>query len=82
MYIQSWNDTPPEIAQKQFEMMMALGPARRIELACEMYMAARQSILTSLPQGLSEAERKMAFLEKMYGKEFCDNFFEDGKDEI
>ena len=76
------NDTSPDIAQKQFEMMKALGPARRIELACEMYTAARESIFASLPAGLSEEQRRRVYLETMYGREFCERFFEDKIDEV
>lgn len=71
------NDTSPEIEQRQFEMMMGLGSKRRIELACEMYMAARVSVFASLPPNLSEKARKRAFIDKMYGKEFADDFFRD-----
>ena len=71
------NDTSSKIEQLQFEMMMKLGPAKRIELASEMYMAARESIFASLPSYLSEKERRMAFVEKMYGKEFAVGFFSE-----
>ena len=71
------NDTSPEIEQLHFEMMMGLGSKRRIELACEMYMAARVSIFASLPPNLSEKARETAFIEKMYGKRFADDFFSD-----
>ena len=71
------NDTSPEIEKKQFEMMMNLGAKRRIELACEMYMAARASVLASLPSNLSEADRRRAFVAKMYGSEFSQAFFND-----
>lgn len=73
------NDTSPEIERLQFEMMMKLGSAKRIELASEMYMAARESIFTSLPSYLSEKDKQRAFVEKMYGREFTDDFFNDGE---
>ena len=71
------NDTSPEIERRQFEMMMNLGAKRRIELACEMYMAARESIIASLPKDLSEHDGRRAFLDRMYGKEFSDELFSD-----
>lgn len=71
------NDTSPEIEQIQFEMMMKLGAAKRIELASEMYMAVRESIITSLPSRISDQDRRMAFIERMYGKEFADDFFKE-----
>lgn len=73
------NDTSPEIEKLQFEMMKRLGAERRIELACEMYMAARASAIASLPPGLSETARRREFIGTMYGTEFCDRFFEDEK---
>lgn len=71
------NDTSSEIEKKQFEMMMSLGPKRRIELACEMYMAARASVLATLPENLSENDRRKAFVDKMYGPEFSHALFND-----
>ncbi|CAN5585029.1 hypothetical protein BH10ACI2_BH10ACI2_24890 [soil metagenome] len=71
------NDTSPEIEQLQFDMMMSLGANRRIELACQMYMAARISALASLPAELSEKDRQAAFIGKMYGSEFAEKFFKD-----
>ncbi len=72
------NDTSRKIEQQQFELMMSLGPKKRIELACEMYMTAREFILASLPRNLSDDERLHAFLDKMYGKKFAERFFNDG----
>ncbi|MEO7674456.1 MAG: hypothetical protein ABIU09_10325 [Pyrinomonadaceae bacterium] len=71
------NDTSPDVERRQFEMMMSLGANRRVELACEMYMAARESILASLSNELSEQERQRAFVVTMYGKEFSEAFFKD-----
>lgn len=71
------NDTTPEMEQLQFEMMGRLGPRRRTELACEMYMAARASALASLPPQLNEKQRRKALVEKMYGQDFADAFFND-----
>lgn len=71
------NDTSPEIEQLQFEMMARLGPLRRRELACEMYMAARATALATLPPELSEKQRSEALVGKMYGRAFADAFFRD-----
>ena len=51
------NDTSPEIEQMQHEMMMKLGPKRRLELACEMYMSARSHALRTIPPTVSDEER-------------------------
>lgn len=70
-------DTSPEIERMQFEMMKGLGSRRRIELACEMYDAARTAVLNSIPAKLSSDARRRAFVEKMYGTEFSDRLFGD-----
>lgn len=71
------NDTTPEIERLQYQMMRDLGSTRRIELACEMYMAARQSILLSLSSVSSDVERRKLFVEKMYGVEFSNQLFSE-----
>jgi len=71
------NDTTPEIERLQHQMMRDLGSTRRIELACEMYMAARQSILLSLSSVSSDVERRKLFVEKMYGGEFSNQLFSE-----
>lgn len=70
-------DTPGEIERVQFEMMKRLGSRRRIELACEMYNAARMAILKSIPDGRTADEQRKAFVEKMYGTEFSERLFGD-----
>ncbi len=71
------NDTSPEIEKMQFEMMMNLGAKRRIALACEMFMAARELIFASLPKDLSEKEFKKQYYQKMYGEPLPKDFFKD-----
>ncbi len=69
------NDTSPEIEKMQFEMMMKLGADKRIALACEMFMAARELLLASLPQHLSERELKKQYYLRMYGEPLPADFF-------
>ena len=71
------NDTPPEIRKLQFQMMMNLSANKRIELAGEMFMAAREFLLSSLPKHLSERESKKMYYEKMYGEPLPADFFKD-----
>lgn len=71
------NDTAPEIEKMQFEMMMRFSPNRRVALGAEMFMAARELILASLPNGLSERERKKRYYEQMYGEPLPEDFFKD-----
>ena len=54
-------DTPEEIEELQFQMMMNLRTAELIELACEMYMTARQAAFASIPEGLTDVQRKNFF---------------------
>lgn len=56
------NDTSPEMEKLQIEMMLKLGANKRIELAGEMFMAARDLILASLPGNLSERANKKTLL--------------------
>jgi hypothetical protein len=70
-------DTSPEIEKMQFEIMMKLGADRRIELACEMFMAARKLLFASLPEHLSERELKKRYYLQMYGEPLPADFFKD-----
>ena len=69
------NDTSPEIEKMQFEMLMNFSPNRRIALGCEMFMAARELIIASLPKNLSKREFKKQYYEEMYGEPLPDDFF-------
>jgi hypothetical protein len=61
----------------QFEMMMKLGATRRIELACEMFMAARRLIIKSLPEDLPAREFKKQLYYRTYGEHLPEDFFKD-----
>lgn len=71
------NDTSAEINQIQFEMMMNLGAKRRIEIASEMFMAARGMMLSSMPEGLSDREIKSRLFRLTYGEALPDDFFKN-----
>jgi len=68
-------DTPEHISQMQFDAMMKLGINRRIELASEMYMAAREFIVRSLPPDLSPRQRNKKIVEKFYGLKLAEEAF-------
>jgi hypothetical protein len=70
-------DTPEEIEELQFQMMMNLPAAKRVELACEMYMTARQAAFESIPDELSDMQRQNIFLKKMYGESLIDSILAD-----
>jgi hypothetical protein len=72
-------DTSPEIEKMQFEMMMKLSANQRIAMACEMFMAARELIIASLPKNLSERELKAQYYQMMYGEPLPDDFFKDNE---
>ena len=71
------NDTSPEMEKMQFEMMMKLDANRRIALGCEMFMAARQLIIDSLPKNLCEREFKKQLYFRTYGEPLPEDFFRD-----
>lgn len=73
------NDTSPEMEKMQLEIMFKLGANKRIELAGEMFMAARQLILASLPGDLPEREIKKRYYKQMYGEPLPEDFFKDEK---
>jgi hypothetical protein len=60
-------DTPPEIAEMVRARLMAKSGAERFRMGVEMFDAARRMVLASLPEGLSEAERKRRLFERLYG---------------
>ena len=72
-------DTSPEIENLQFEMMLKLGADKRIEMACEMFAAARVFIIESLPKDLSEKEFKKQLYFLTYGEPLPADFFKDEK---
>lgn len=70
-------DTTPEIEKMQFEIIMKKTANERIAIACEMFMSARSLILNSLPQNLSEEEKKKIYYKKMYGEPLPQDFFDN-----
>jgi hypothetical protein len=63
------NDTPPEVEKLYREMIMARSPEERMQMAFSMMATGRQLILSSLPEGLSEAEKRRQLFERMYADE-------------
>lgn len=64
----SIRDTSPEINRMIFERTMSLTGEERFMMGVRMFDAARQIVWSSLPDGLSDSERKRAFFERMYGQ--------------
>lgn len=71
------NDTTKEMEAIHFQFMMKLTPNERIGYAAEMFMAAREMIFASLPEGLSEKERIKRYYKQMYGEPLPEDFFKD-----
>jgi len=71
------NDTSPKIEKLQFEMVMKRSSNERIAIACEMFMAAREIIASSLPKDLSEKEFKRQLYFRTYGEHLPADFFGD-----
>jgi hypothetical protein len=59
-------DTPPEIAEMVRERLMAHTGAERFEMGCRMFEAARDMVLASLPQDLTDKERRRLLYERFY----------------
>ncbi len=68
-------DTSPEIEKLHFNMMMRKTPNERIAMTCEMFMAARELLIASLPKDLSEREFKKQLFERTYGEPLPEDFF-------
>lgn len=71
------NDTSKEMNAIHVRMMLNLTPDERIGYAAEMFMAAREMIFASLPEGLSEKERIKRYYKQMYGEPLPEDFFKD-----
>ncbi len=69
-------DTSPEIEKIQFDLMTKMSADKRIAMACEMFMSARESFLNSLPKDLPDEEIKKQLYFRTYGKPLSKDFFE------
>ena len=61
-------DTPPEIAEMVRARLMSRSGAERFRMGVEMFEAARRMAMASLPEGLTETERKHRLFERLYGQ--------------
>lgn len=64
----SVKDTSPEINRMIFQHTMSLTGEQRFLMGVRMHEAARDIVLSSLPPGLTEEERKHTLFERMYGQ--------------
>jgi hypothetical protein len=66
------SDTPPEIAEMVRARLMALSGEERFIMGARMFDSARRMVLASLPEGLSETERKRQLFNRLYGEALPD----------
>jgi len=62
-------DTPPEIEGMVREKIMALSGEERFVMGAQMFDSAREMIVASLPNDLSETERRRLLFKRIYGEE-------------
>lgn len=60
-------DTPPHIAELVRERMMARSGEERFLMGIQMFTAARDMVLASLPADLPPAELKRQLFQRIYG---------------
>ena len=63
------NDTPPEIARKVRELLLARSGAERLIMGSQMFEVARAMVLASFPAGLSAVEVRRRLCQRLYGSE-------------
>lgn len=61
------NDTDPQTEALYRRMLMARSSEDRFLMGVRMCEAARATVLASLPEALSPAERRVALLRRYYG---------------
>ncbi|MBN1379478.1 MAG: hypothetical protein JXA04_09610 [Gammaproteobacteria bacterium] len=69
------NDTSPEIARMVRERYMEMSGERRFLIGIQMFDTARTIALSSLPQDLSENEKRQRLCERFYGSQFAEKMF-------
>ena len=62
------NDTPPEVEAFYRSLLMQLTPEERFIRGALMFDAAREMVLASFPEGLSDAEIRRRLYERIYGE--------------
>jgi hypothetical protein len=61
------NDTSDSMARRVAERHLAMTPQERLQVASDMYDIARAIVDSSIPDGLSPAERRLAIARRLYG---------------
>lgn len=63
------NDTTTDMETVYQARLMALSGETRFLMGARMYEAAREMVLSSLPQGMTVKEIRLAILERFYGND-------------
>ena len=69
------NDTSPEIEQLLKRRYASMSGSERALIALQMFETAQRIVLSSLPQGLSEAARRRELCRRFYGAELARRAF-------
>ena len=59
-------DTTKEIEEKYRQMLMAKSGAERMKMASSMFETAKKFVEASLPEGLTEEEKRKAMIKRIY----------------
>jgi hypothetical protein len=68
------NDTTPEIEKMVRDRYMQMTGEQRFLIGIEMFDTARAIVLSSLPKGLSEKEKRRHLCERFYGVQAGEGF--------
>ena len=69
------SDTSPAIEMMLRERYAAMTGSERALMALQMFETAQQIVLSSLPPGLSEQQRRHELCKRFYGKELADHAY-------
>lgn len=67
-------DTPREIRQKFREILLSKTEEERILMCAEMFDSAREIAVSTMPDDLSEAEKKRYIYRKVSGEDLPEDF--------
>ena len=73
------SDTTPEIDARMRELYAAMTGSQRALMALQMFETAQLIVLSSLPPGLSEHERRRELCRRFYGEELASKAFPQEK---
>jgi len=60
------SDTSPEFQKIVDDVYKAMTPEQRVRIASDMYDTARLIVESSLPEGLSREQRRLAYIRRFY----------------